>query len=217
MRDIVALDLDGVLANTEFVIDKYLKDNFNYAVTDEDLVSYKLEDCPAIPEGAVDKFLDEFYNGKIANTILPYNYSEHALNKLLNEGFKVIIITSRPISMQKLTLDWLDRWGLRYDTIYHIKSLRKHTLIKELKAKAFVEDRSDILDSIVQNCGVLEYGLFLVDHPWNEKYDKENIVKTVNISEAVDRIVEYRKWKNFFVAKCQGDIDKFIKGYFDGK
>jgi len=217
MRDIIALDIDSVLANTESKIHEYLENKFNFIVDWSKVKRFKLEEFPDIPKEVAEKALDDFYEGGLVADILPYNYTEHALNKLHNEGFKIVLITSRPINLKSLTVDWLDRWSLKYDDVCHIESTYKHALIKTLDAKSFVEDRADILDSVVQNCGVLDYGLFLIDHLWNKNYDEENIIKADNIADAVDRIVEYRKWKNFFVSKCQGDVRKFIKEYLDGR
>jgi len=215
--EVIGLDIDSVIGNTEFTLDNYFKKNYNIHIDWDKVTDYRLEKFPDIPKNIIDDTLKHIFEGDLLFDVLPYNYAEHAINKLYNEGFKVAIITSRPLNLQVKTVEWLEKYNLKYDFIYHVHSTEKYKIINALGVKSFVEDRSDIIDSVVNNCDCIEYGLYVVNHPWNRGYENRNLVRVNDVSEAVDKIIDYRKWRNFLIHRCQGDIKKFIKEYYDGK
>jgi len=218
MQDIIGLDLDSVLCNTAFAIDKFIREEFDVIIDWENEVEeYWIEKLPGINLEKANKIRESIYNGDIVSNVAAYNYAEHSTKKLHNEGFTIAIITSRPSKLRGLTMDWLDENNIVYDLLYFIDSLKKYELVQELEIKAFVEDRFDILESILENCGALDYGLYSVFQHWNKRYSNELIVPVRDVAEAVDRIIDYRKWRGFFLTKCQGNIEKFIKEYQDGK
>jgi len=218
MRDVIGLDLDSVLCNTEYALDKYLREELGVFLDWENEVDqYNIEELPRIlPEQKI-QIVEVIHSGALFESLYPHNYSEHATKKLKNEGFDIAIVTSRPESLRSMTVDWLDRYDIMYDMLYMVHSTAKHEIIWDLNIKAFVEDRFDILEMIVDRCGVLSYGLYVVNHPWNKNDRHEQVIRVDDVSQAVDKIVEYRKWLGYFTHKCQGNIEKFIKEYQDGK
>jgi uncharacterized HAD superfamily protein len=195
MRDVIGLDLDSVLCNTEFIIDKYLREEFGVFLDwENEVTQYKVEKLPT-----------------------PYNYSEYATKKLKNEGFSIAIITSRSENLKFMSMEWLRKYHIVYDMIYTVPGLSKYEIIEDIGIKAFVEDRFDVLESVVDKCGTLDYGLYVINQPWNKRHHLEQIIRVNDVAQAVDRIVEYRKWLGYFTHKCQGNIEKFIKEYQDGK
>jgi uncharacterized HAD superfamily protein len=218
MRDVVGLDLDSVLCNTEFALDKYLREELGVFLDWENEVDqYKIERLPRITPDQKKQLEELIHSGTLFKDLWPYNYAEHATKKLKNEGFDVAIVTSRSEKLRGVTTDWLDEHDIAYDMLYMVHSTVKHEIIWDLKIKAFVEDRFDVLEMIVDRCGILDYGLYVVNHPWNKKCYHEQIIRVDNVNQSVDKIVEYRKWLGYFTYKCQGNIEKFIKEYQDGK
>ena len=218
MRDVIGLDLDSVLCNTEFALDKYLREELGVFLDWENGVDkYKIELLPIITPDQKIKLEEILHSGALFKDLYPYNYSEHAIKKLKNEGFDVAVVTSRSENLRSMTVDWLDQYDIAYDMLYMVHSTIKHEIIWNLNIKAFVEDRFDILEMIIDRCGILDYGLYVVNHPWNKKDYHEQVIRVDNVAQAVDKIVEYRKWLGYFTHKCQGNIEKFIKEYQDGK
>lgn len=218
MRDVIGLDLDSVLCNTEFALDKYLREELGVFLDWENEVDqYKIERLPKITPDQKEKLEELIHGGDLFRDLYPYNYAEHATKKLKNEGFDVAIVTSRSKKLRGITTDWLDKYDIAYDMLYMVHSTVKHEIIWDLKIKAFVEDRFDILEMIVGRCGILDYGLYVVNHPWNKRHYHEQIIRVDDIAQAVDNIIAYRKWLGYFTHKCQGNIEKFIKEYQDGK
>ena len=218
MRDIIGLDLDSVLCNTEFAIDKYLREEFGVFLDwENEVYQYKVEKLPRITSDQRSKLKELIYSGSLFKDILPYNYSEQALKKLKNEGFTIAIVTGRSENLKYMTMGWLREHNMVYDMLYTVPGLEKYKVIKDIGIKAFVEDRFDILDTIVDRCGILDYGLYVVNQPWNKRNHHDQVIRVDDIAQAVDKIVEYRKWLGYFTCKCQGNIEKFIKEYQDGK
>lgn len=218
MRDVIGLDLDSVLADTEVALDSFIRAEFGIEIDwNTEITSYKLESMPRLNKKQIEHLIESVNSGKLLMDIPVHNYAEHATKKLRNEGFDICIITSRPARLYDLTMDWLDKNDIVYNKLRLVPSEDKWIVINSIKAKAFVEDRSSILKSVYENCRILEYGLYAVKHPWNKKYKNDKIIWVDDVAEAVDKIVDFRKWKNYFLTECVGNIEKFIKEYQDGK
>lgn len=215
--DIVALDLDSVLADTESMVLKMLRDKFGLYLKLEDITGYEFEKMPCMTKEMSDYLIKSISTGELFEDVPVMNYAEHAINKLHNSGFMVYIITKRPENLQRMTEKWLEQNNLEYDKLYLVDSKdKKAPIIDACGIKAFVEDRFDTLMKVLQRCGQLEYGLYCVKYPWTEKFHHEQIVKVEHVAQAVNRIVNYRRWKGYFLNKCVGDVDKFVKEYKDG-
>jgi uncharacterized HAD superfamily protein len=218
MRDVVGLDLDSVLCNTEVALDKYLREELGVFLDwENEVYEYEIEKLPRLSSNQKKQILKNIDDGSFFNDLYPYNYAEYATNKLKNEGFDIVIITSRPTSLKERTVGWLNNYNISYDDIYLTPSQEKYKIIKYLNIKAFVEDRFDTLECIISQVGVLDYGLYIVNHPWNKRSSHDQVVRVGDVAQAVDKIVGYRKWLRYFTNKCQGNIEKFIGEYRDGK
>lgn len=218
MRDIIGLDLDSVLANTEYALDKYLCEELEVFIDwENEVYQYDIENLPRITPSQKAKIHELIYSGTLFKDIHPYNYAEHATKKLRNEGFDIAIITSRNEGLRDMTMGWLDDHDIAYDVLHMAHSFEKYEVIRDLNVKAFVEDRFDVLEIIMDRYKVLDYGLYVINQPWNKRDYHEQIVRVDDIAQAVDKIVDYRRWWNYFTYKCQGNIEKFIKEYQDGK
>jgi len=214
--DIIGLDLDGVLCNTNIIMEKFFADNFNITPDWSSIEQYKIEHMDFMTKEASDGFFEYLNSGLLFTDVLPHNYAEHATKNLRNQGFGIAIITSRPSHLRGLTMDWLEEHDIVYDLLYFIDSMKKYQIINELDVKAFVEDRFDVLESIIQGHKPLDLGLYVVDYPYNRS-PSEYIVRVPDVAESVDKIVDFRRWRGYFLNKCQGNVEKFIKEYYDGK
>ncbi len=216
-KEIVAIDLDSVLADTESMVLKLLRDKFGLYLTVDDFIGYGLEKNPHVTEEMSKSIIKAVSTGELFEDVVVLNYAEHAINKLRNNGFIVYIITKRSSHLEHMTKKWLEQNSLKYDKLYLVDSIyQKGAIIEACEIKAFIEDRFDTLLNVLSRCGQLDYGLYCIDYRWNSKFHHEQIVKVEHVAEAADRIVNFRRWKGFFLGRCVGDIDKFIKEYQDG-
>jgi len=194
MRDIVGLDLDSVLANTEYALDKYIREQFGIAIDWEtECTAYDINTFPHLTIDMKEKIKADIELGVFLDDIYPYNYTEHAVNKLRINNIGVCIVTSRPYHMKEITMDWFEHHNIYYDGFVMKDSMNKWETVNDLHMKGFVEDRFDVLESINCNCESLPFGLYVIDHPWNRQYNSTCINRVNDISEAVDQIVNKRR------------------------
>ncbi len=64
--------------------------------------------------------------------------------ELLDPGLVVVLLTGRPLRVQSLTMDWLERYGVRWDLLimrtsgdYSASREFKRATVKELRAHGF--------------------------------------------------------------------------------
>lgn len=192
MRELVGFDLDSVLAHTEKIISKCSEDMFGITLEWNKISSYDFTTYPGYNAEMGATLLKEVESGKYLDSVRLYDCALSALDMVRDSDFDICIITSRPEHLFMPTMKWLDRHKVIYDRIYFRKSDDKHKLISELGIKSFVDDRSDIVQSIKDNCGLLKYGIYLVDHPWNRLCGTDGIVRVKDVEEAVDAIINRR-------------------------
>jgi len=192
MKELIGFDLDSVLAHTEKAISKCSEDMFGITLDWDKISSYDFATYPGYTKEMGDALLKEIETGKYLDSVRLYDCAHPALGKVWSSDFDICIITSRPDHLFVPTVRWLDRHGVTYDRVYLKKSADKHKLISELDIKAFVDDRFDIVESIRKNCGLLVYGIYMVDQPWNRLHNLEGVCRVKDVEEAVDKIINRR-------------------------
>lgn len=194
---IIGLDLDSVIGNTEDVINEYIEKHFGVVMSELDEYEYELERTPLLTKSQADQLINKIYDGFLLALMKPFDGAGNAVRLLRRVGLKAYIITSRPPHLASATIKWLDDYEIEYDSLFFTKSLEKHALVKEFDIQAFVEDRSDILDSIKNNCGPLKLGMYLVTCPWNKRYEDQAVTRVSGLNEAVINIINRRKAYEF--------------------
>lgn len=192
LRDIVGFDLDSVIANTDYALDRYIRTEFGISLDWDNIYEYKIENFPELTDEMKSQTLNDIHNGVILFDIEPYDSIIEDLKNLRSEGINLFIVTSRPANLFPMTSKWLKENDIMYDGLFFTESSKKYEVVKACGLKCFVEDRDDILESIYTNCGELVYGSYLVDHPWNRLCSNPCISRVSNASEVVERILHRR-------------------------
>jgi uncharacterized HAD superfamily protein len=192
-RERIGFDLDSVICDIDAVIDKILKDKFNlYLDWDKDFACYDFDRNPNLTSYIAEYLSESVTSGNLFISPQPYEDVHEGLKLLRKEKFYIDIITSRYKDKENITVNWLKKHKIIYDDIYFSKSRNKKDLIFGLDIKAFVEDRFDILNMILEKCGPLPYGLIIRDHPWNRKFHNKNVDRVDTFLEACEIIIEYK-------------------------
>ncbi len=198
-NELIGIDLDGVICNTPEATSNYLKNKFNlYLDRDKDFTCYEFEKNPNFTSYIAECLNESVHNGDMFVDALPYQDVWDGLSLLKKQNFDIHIITSRGHvsngeEVRKITLDWLDKYRIVYDKIDFVRTRNKAKLIKKTGIKAFIEDRFDVLNMILEECGVLPYGLIIRDQPWNRKYYNKNVSRVLSFKEACYVIIENRR------------------------
>lgn len=192
-KERIGFDLDDVICHCNKFIDKVLKNKFNlYLDWDKDFICYDFMKNPHLTQ-YIAEYLDESIdNGTMFLNSQPYRDVGEGLDLLKKEDFCIDIITSRPHDKENITISWLKKHNIVYDDIYFSKSRNKRYLVCDLDMKAFVEDRFDILNMVLEECGPLPYGLIVRDHPWNRKFHNKHVDRVYSFMEACETIIKYK-------------------------
>lgn len=196
----LGLDLDNVICDNREAVVKYLQKHFNlYLDMDKDLFCYEFDKNPNLTSYVAECLTEAMHNGYIFGNTLPFDDVLCGLSLLKGNNFNIHIVTSRGNylgngkEIRESTLEWLNKYNIIFDDISFVRTRDKADLVFKTGLKAFVEDRFDVLNMILDKCGVLEYGLVIVDKPWNEKYYHKSVNRAYNFKTACKIIVNNKK------------------------
>lgn len=189
------IDIDDTISNTfdtflpfmkKFVendLNKKLDLNLTNKIDYYDLVKkYNLSNEEA------QKFWEDYYITILEN-VVPKKSSVEVINKIKENGNKVILITARVdderVNVRAITEKWLDRNNIKYDKLI-INSQNKLEIAENENIDIFLDDS-------IRNCEMVSSGdiktyMFLSVN--NEYYENENIVKIKTWDEFYENIRE---------------------------
>ena len=188
---IVGLDIDGVLANyVAGVIDfarKYYKyPDLGFYPTPKD---YNLGELLGMTPPEYIKFKDDF-RSRGWKRYLPYYTFAPEMTKLLKDnGYTIVLITSRPESEYKRiyydTIYWLVSNNILYDAIYFGKE-KQEEIVKNFKTKFkfYVEDQVEYAEKIAK-LGIKVY-LMNQFHNQDYKIKDKNIIRVGKLQEVIE-------------------------------
>lgn len=178
----IGFDIDGTITTPDNLIpliqNKYNKD-FKY----DDLVEYEVNKVLGITREEIIEFFKENHDGIILNPKMMIGAVE-TINKLIEEGHDVHIITARHESTLKDTFIWLKREGILVEDskVHFLGSHNKEALIKELSLDVFIDDRMETLLEVNKlmdgNCKTV-----VIDAPYNRFYKGKDVVRVNNYEE----------------------------------
>lgn len=194
MKQRVGIDLDSVIGATEVTIKKFLEEEHGlYIDWDNEFMCYDFDKNPYLSVPICDDLKKAIESGELVMDIPVYNFAEHGIGKLVRENFEIIIITGRPSHLEDVTIKWLAKNNIHYNKLILTNgSKNKIDIIYEEKVKAFIDDRFEVLNYFLKRYDKLDYGMFIVTHPWNKRYFHKDIVRVNSMHEACDQIVENR-------------------------
>ena len=134
------------------------------------------------------KFWEDYYVSILEN-VVPKESSVEIINKIKENGNKVILITARiddgGVDARTITEKWLEANNIKYDKLI-INSQNKLEIAKKEKIDIFLDDS-------IRNCEMVSSGniktyMFLSAN--NEYYENENILKIKTWDEFYENIRE---------------------------
>ncbi|MFH1353619.1 MAG: hypothetical protein ABIH68_08630 [bacterium] len=166
----LGVDLDGVIADTDAVFRKYIKEITGVSSTRDMITSYFYEECLHISKEDVEKVYSIMQSDSAWKELPVLPDAEKILNELA-KSFEIFIITARPVESKAQTEEFLKKHGISVKKIYFIsETQRKLDIINGLpfEFSAFIEDRLDFAEEIAR-AGIDTY---LMDYPWNRTDEK---------------------------------------------
>lgn len=184
----IVFDIDGVLADFEYSFcEKFGNEHRDYTNLSE-----------RYPEQS--ELVDEFISS-------PYTYSDLEpifggwvlLNQARDRGYKIILMTSRPLGTRAITEQWLKQYNTYYDDLFFTKN--KAEAIRTMNSRG----RSKIIaliDDLPVNFEKLPKGVSGIswEQPWNSDYypKARYLISTMQVEIKLDTA---SPWVNFWTGK----------------
>lgn len=191
MKKIGLFDLDGVIANTNVAIEKYVKLrwNINLKITPEHLSSYFIENWGIGLDSTMS--IQMFGDPKFYQMETPIIGSLVALRNLRGAGFKIHIVTARPLtkSVRTVTEKWLKDFNVPHDSLYVVKAPEKAQVLAHEKCSFFIEDSPK---NVLEIAPFSELG-FAIDLPFMPDKLPKNVIKVEDLYAAANILTNDRK------------------------
>lgn len=190
----IYIDFDDVLCETARSFVSIVERLFNKHVPYEQVEFFDLEKSFKLNE---DEFRQMMIEGHLPEVLLSYEETPGAsetINKWLDEGHEVNIITGRPYSAYEPSRQWLDEHNLKRVKLYCLNKYGRDAFIKNsdfsLEMDDFmkmdfdfaVEDSPKAFKHLTHltNCTIAVF-----DRPWNQKaeFPADNFIRCMNWTE----------------------------------
>lgn len=186
----VAIDLDGVIGDFVGCFRLYLESNYGVDLDIEKLTDPNLEAAmeKLLPNHNLDLVWQGFWQSSEYWFLRmePYPKVREALQRLLDAGFEVIILTSRWLSVYKDTNRWL--WQNQIPHTAVIMGTNKTDWLRSQArshrpVRMFVEDLADKANAAAK--GNPSTKVYLISRPWNDTALVSDIARVPDLDHAV--------------------------------
>lgn len=188
-KPILACDIDEVLANWLGGFIPWHNQQFQTSINLTQVNSHNISQVLGCDDEETADRVMHFCSLSDFDNIEPVIGSKEAVSYLA-EKFNIILITARSSSLDKQTYNWVNKhFSGQITDIYHSAHLytqrwsgkTKEKICQEIGAIAMVEDSYQHATLIAQNGTTT----FLLDYPWNNGEEHQNIVRVKNWQEIV--------------------------------
>ena len=180
---IIAVDIDNVICNLQEAVTTLFNVRHGTNYTLDDFTDYNVENTLTIKEAVTMKKL--YGDNNIYNYVKPIVGSQEALQKLINEGHQVYLVTKAIPKNYYEKVNWVKHFFPFIDEAHIIAMEHKHLF----KCDIMVEDNIQNLISGVH------YYRICMDYPWNRKihdeaYDIRRCNNWTEIINVINKIKE---------------------------
>lgn len=180
----IALDLDGVLAETMDAWCKRANEEYGKSLTLEDLTTWASWNHVGIAKDDFYRILDEVWDSWEEIPPTEDNIAEK-VSKIKSFG-QIDIVTGRSLQTVEAVKKWLKHYKIEYDHFVRVRGWRDKV---HLNYDAYIDDAPELMPLISRR--PLSWGI-LYDRPWNrDVIDMPKILKAKNwnaIPELLKRI-----------------------------
>ncbi len=180
----IGIDLDDTISSSNEMFIKYAKlynkeKKINFKI---DETQWDLDKSFGWNDNNYNEFCKQYLRTLLNEAEIKYNAAEK-INKLKNEGYKIIIITSRNEKelndMYSFTEKWLKNHNINYDKLI-INSLQKEEECLKNKVNIFIDDNMKNCMNVYKK---LQIPVFLFDGLYNTNDKYSNIERVYSWDE----------------------------------
>jgi uncharacterized HAD superfamily protein len=179
----LCIDIDNVLAQTDALIRKIIKDatKSRVCLAYKDITDFEYEKCTDSKGNKITKeewhrVHDIFSEETNIMSLQPFPNIQFHLGNLINSGYELHLATSRKDKARIPTIKWLEKYKFPNHSLHFVNHREKHLILG--KFSAVVEDDLQQARDFAQT-GTPAY---LIAHPWN-------------VTDNIKGIFRARDWK----------------------
>lgn len=184
----IGIDIDETLADTMTWINMFYNSCFKTNFVLEDYQTYSIWKTWEITKEEFNKVIDDFQESSFFERVMPIEDSQGSI-KILSKDYDLITVTCRPYSIHDKTCGFVRSY---FPEIKKIISNGNDKRDKHSKLDACLENSLDYLvddnSDIVMECVKKDIACFLMDKPWNQNCEHENITRVKNWNEILERL-----------------------------
>ena len=212
----IGIDLDEVIVDFIGGFLDYYNEKYNKNIKREAIKSYNLwenEFFKWAREDAVE-FVDEFNKTKIFDNLNVFENVKEVIDELKKDN-ELFLIISRREELRERTGKFLkEKFGDVFSKIVFTSEFNpekrrdKSEVCKEFDLDFMIEDNKDY----AKECAEKKIKVFLVDQPWNQGFEFDNVIRVGNLKEVLDLINESSTKKT---KKQKSGLSKRSEKYFE--
>ncbi len=196
----IYIDFDDVICETARYFTKIARELFEIEVPYEEIHFFNLQRSFGLTDTQYDQLMRA---GHIPDTLLAYEETPSAsryINKWLQEGHEIRIITGRPYDSYEPSRQWLDEHGLKQVPLFCVDKYGREIFNQDCSYSLRLEDlyRMEFDFAVEDSPAAFEHLLHfkscrvaVFDRPWNREaiFPGENFVRSRDW-EAVDALLK---------------------------
>lgn len=169
----LCIDIDGTLTDPYYWLSRANK-FFGKKIKPEEVLSYRMHEVLGIEEQEYERFYS-FFGAMIHKEASARNGVCEVINELYKKHY-VHFVTAREEKMRYVSLDWLRRHQIPFDSLSLLGSPDKVMKAEELDSDLFIEDS---YDNAVQLADA-GYDVLLIDCSYNQGPLPQNVKRVSN-------------------------------------
>lgn len=174
MKNLIAIDVDNVLADSIRTWCRLVKQRLGIRIEFESIISHKLVGCVPLTPTQIFELQDEVWSNW---TSLPTTEGDVAgtVDRMRRMGYRVNVVTSGPSRHISYVKKWLARNQVAYDKFENVSTKR------DLLADILVDDAPDQIAAFVAP----DRRAFLYDRPWNRAVSGREFLRITRLSQLI--------------------------------
>ncbi len=179
----IYVDFDDCLCETALNFSKLVGEMFGKEVPYEKIGYFDLQKSFSLTKEQYDEMMIEGHRPEVLLSYKETPGASETINKWIDNGWNVSIITGRPYSAYEPSRLWLDQHGLERVRMYCLNKYGRDSFIKNSAFSLEIEDYKKMkFDYAVEDSPsafrffehMPELKVMVFDRPWNRKHELPN-------------------------------------------
>ncbi len=185
MEKNIGIDIDGVITaegdDQNNIWQKELSKYVGYNLKRKK-DAFDFREAYDLPEKTINNFINNKIE-QIYRNAKPAPYVKNVLNNLKKNNFTLFIITARKDKYKDLTSNWLKKYNIPYDFLYHQEDKAAIALNKNIEI--FAEDNLENAISLIKN----QIPVIIMDRYHNRSINENKYVFRVNNWKQLEQVI----------------------------